>query len=215
MIMLPDTGNVAMVSSHLKEKNPEQVVAVRVQAKPTCTARITELVQGGADVIHLVFDQHGREEAASNPRHARDVIREVHCALVDDGTRDEITLVASGGVALPEHMAKAIICGADLVAIDLPLIVALECRLCLECARGEDCQIELEEIEKEYAVRRMVNLIGTWHNQLLEMMGAMGIREARRLRGEVGRCMFFEDLERDTFERLFGGQKPNHGDQAK
>jgi hypothetical protein len=27
------------------------------------------------------------------------------------------------------------------------------------------------------------------------------------LRGETGRCMFFEDLERDTFGRLFGQRK--------
>ena len=26
--------------------------------------------------------------------------------------------------------------------------------------------------------------MGAWHSQILEMMGAMGIREARRLRGE-------------------------------
>ena len=49
------------------------------------------------------------------------------------GVRDEVTLVASGGIALAEHMAKAIICGADLVAIDMPLLLALECRLCGEC----------------------------------------------------------------------------------
>jgi hypothetical protein len=30
-------------------------------------------------------------------------------------------------------------------------------------------------------------------------MGAMGMREARRLRGEMGRAMFFEDLEREIF----------------
>jgi hypothetical protein len=35
----------------------------------------------------------------------------------------------------------------------------------------------------------------------------MGIREVRRLRGEVGRAMFFEDLEADTFGRFFGRRK--------
>jgi hypothetical protein len=53
----------------------------------------------------------------------------------------------------------------------------------------------------------VVNLVGAWHSQLLEMMGAMGIREARRLRGETGRCMFFEDMEAETFGRLFGRRK--------
>jgi glutamate synthase domain-containing protein 2 len=135
------------------------------------------------------------------------VIREVHGALVKDGTRDQITIIASGGIAQAEHMAKAIICGADLVAIDIPLMVALECRLCGECDRGERCQIALEEIDPHFAVERIINLMGAWHSQLLELMGAMGIREVRRLRGEVGRCMFFEDLEREIFAPLFGTRK--------
>jgi hypothetical protein len=45
----------------------------------------------------------------------------------------------------------------------------------------------------------MTNLIGAWHSQLIEVLGAMGLREVRRLRGEVGRAMFYEDLERETF----------------
>ena len=144
---------------------------------------------------------------AQQPRHARDVLREVHRALVKDGRRDEVTLVASGGIAQAEHMAKAIICGADLVAIDVPLLLALECRLCGECERGEICPILLEETDADFAVHRIVNLIGAWHSQLLEVLGAMGIREVRRLRGETGRAMFFEDLERDTFGRMFGKRK--------
>jgi hypothetical protein len=38
-------------------------------------------------------------------------------------------------------------------------------------------------------------------------MGAMGIREVRRLSGEVGRSMWFEDLERESFAPLFGERK--------
>ena len=45
----------------------------------------------------------------------------------------------------------------------------------------------------------------------IEMLGAMGIREARRLRGETGRAMFFEDLEEATFGRLFGRRKGDNG----
>ena len=140
-------------------------------------------------------------------RHARDVLRDVHGTLVKQGIRDEVTLIASGGIALAEHVAKAIICGADLVAIDVPLMLALECRLCGECQRGELCPIALEEIGAEYGARRIVNLMAAWHQQLIEVLGAMGIREIRRLRGETGRAMFFEDLERETFGRLFGRRK--------
>ena len=159
-------------------------------------------------MVHLVFDAHGRETGARWRRGTcRDVLREVHTALVKAGLRDEITLIASGGIAQAEHMAKAIICGADLVAIDIPLVLALECRLCGECQKENPCPIALEEIGRDLAVRRIVNLMGAWHSQLIEVLGAMGIREVRRLRGETGRAMFFEDLERDTFGRLFGKRK--------
>jgi len=38
---------------------------------------------------------------------------------------------------------------------------------------------------------------GKANQQLIELMGAMGMREARRLRGDVGRAMFFEELEEE------------------
>jgi hypothetical protein len=55
--------------------------------------------------------------------------------------------------------------------------------------------------------QRMVNLMGAWHSQILEVMGAMGIREARRLRGESGRAIFFEEVDRDTFGKLFSKER--------
>ena len=207
LVMLEDQPEVMSLHEALKRNHPKQIVAIRVQATPAAAQRVIELTAAGAEVIHLVFDRHGCETSSPEPRHVRDVLRDVHGTLVKQGMRDEVTLVASGGIAQAEHVAKAIICGADLVAIDIPLLLALECRLCNECERGQPCPIALEEIDPEYGVHRIVNLIGAWHQQLIEMLGAMGIREVRRLRGETGRCMFFEDLERDTFGRLFGQRK--------
>lgn len=204
MAMISDGTDVAAMQAALKEKNAEQIVAVRVPAAPTVTERVVKLVEDGAEVIHLVFDSHGREDAPAKPRHVRDVLRDVHGTLVKEGTRDLVTLVSSGGIVQAEHVVKAVVCGADLVAIDLPLVVAMECRLCGECERGETCSIAFDETDPDYATRRVINLIGAWHQQMIEMLGAMGIREVRRLRGETGRCMFFEDLERETFGRLFG-----------
>jgi glutamate synthase domain-containing protein 2 len=104
-------------------------------------------------------------------------------------------------------MAKAIICGADLITINLPLLIALECHLCDSCQPGTPCPAKLEKIDRAFAVGRMTNLIAAWHDQLIELMGAMGMREARRLRGDVGRAMFFENLEEETFGKLFGVKK--------
>jgi hypothetical protein len=240
--MISDRPDVLAVLAQLKQQNAARLVMIRVEASPAAKDRVIALARDGAEVIHLVFDRHGREslsplslrerarvradgngdanqelpsppaplpkgEGSESPRHARDVLREVHRALVKDGTRDQITLVASGGIAQAEHVAKAIICGADLVAIDIPLLLALDCRLCGLCEEGEDCPVTLDEVEMSYAVGRIENLVGAWHQQLIEVLGAMGIREVRRLRGETGRAMFFEDLERDSFGRIFGKRK--------
>ena len=134
----------------------------------------------------------------------KDVLREIHGALVQRGLRDAVTLIASGGIALAEHVAKAIICGADLVGVDIPLLVALGCRVCAGRHKAA-CPANIAEAEADYAAQRMVNLMGAWHSQLIEVLGAMGLREIRRLRGEAGRAMFQEDLERDAFKDLARG----------
>ena len=207
MIIVPDSDDIVEVVASLKKENAGRIVAVRLTAKIGVAQRVVWLARSGVEVVNLVFDRSGREFDTERPRHMRDALRETHMALVKERIRDEVTLLSSGGIGLPEHMAKAVICGADLVAVDVPLIVALECRLCGECARGERCPVNLATVDEKYAVRRIMNLMGSWHSQLLEMLGAMGIREARRLRGETGRCMFFEDLERAAFGRLFGKLK--------
>jgi hypothetical protein len=50
----------------------------------------------------------------------------------------------------------------------------------------------------------VVNLVAAWHGQLLEVLGAMGMRDVRRLRGEAGRAIFREDIEKETFAHIFG-----------
>ena len=207
MVVVPDSGDILEITRALKKEEPQRIVAIRLPATKGVAQRVVRLAREGAEVVNLAFDRHGREMEAEAPRHMRDALREIHQALVKEQIRDQVTLMSSGGIGLPEHMAKAIICGADMVAIDIPLIIAMECRLCGECMRGERCPVDLAAIDEKYAVRRVVNLMGSWHSQLLEMLGAMGIREVRRLRGETGRCMFFEDLERAAFGRLFGKRK--------
>jgi hypothetical protein len=74
--------------------------------------------------------------------------------------------------------------------------------VCGRCRKGLSCPVEIEKASADWVASRIVNLTGAWHNQLLEVMGAMGIRDSRRLRGEAGRAMFFEDLEKSTFTSL-------------
>jgi hypothetical protein len=205
MVEILDSDEAIQRMEALKAIKPNLLVAVRMEARslPGHVKRVVEYAKAGMDVIHYAADERGYEPGVENALHIKDMIRETHGALLHEGIRDEVTLLASGGLAMAEHVVKAMLCGANLVAVDLPLLVALECRLCRNCREGAPCPVRIAGIDPQWGKQRMVNLVGAWHNQLLEMMGAMGIREARRLRGEQGRVLFMENLESDTFASLF------------
>jgi ferredoxin len=208
LIEIGDGENIAERIKALKAANPEIVTVVRVELDAHGEERAIELAHGPEiEALHIVADINGNQTGVEKPRFTKEIMRHIHTSLVKDGVRDEITIISGGGIALPEHLAKQILCGADLISVDVPLLIALECRLCRNCRDGFACPAKIEGADTEYAVGRMTNLIAAWHDQLIEMMGAMGIREVRRLRGETGRALFFEDLEEDTFGRLFGSRK--------
>ena len=95
-----------------------------------------EFTRAGVDLIHYVADERGYEPGVTNGLHLKDIIKEVHSALLQEGLRDEITFMASGGIAMAEHVIKSMLCGANLVAVDVPLLIALECRVCRNCREG-------------------------------------------------------------------------------
>jgi len=208
LVEIADSGKTEARINELKGINTELVVVVRVELDSAGERHAIELAhQPYIEAIHVVADANGDQINAERPKFVKDMVRNIHTSLVKSGIRDEITIISGGGIALAEHMAKQLLCGADLVTVNLPLLIALECRLCRDCTAAIRCPAKIKDISFDYGVGRMTNLIAAWHDQLIEMMGAMGIREARRLRGEVGRAMFFEDLEEETFGRLFGARK--------
>jgi ferredoxin len=210
LVEIPDSTRVIERIKEIKKIHPGIVIAIRVALTSAGIERAIKLAESKeVEVIHIVADANGNEIGASKPRFIKDMTRQIHTALIEKGIRDEITLMAGGGIGLPEHMAKEIICGADLITINLPLLISLECHLCNSCKPGMVCPAKLEKIDINYGVGRMTNLIAAWHDQLVEVMGAMGMREVRRLRGDVGRAMFFENLEEETFGKLFGSRKNN------
>ena len=204
LVEIPDGKNVTDRIKEIKNKYHGIIVSVRVPLDKNSMDRSLELTNRGAEVLHLVADLNGNEIDSENPRFIKDIIRDIHGLLIKKEVRDEVTLIAGGGIALPEHLAKTLICGADLVSINLPLLIAIECKLCGNCKPGDKCPANLdEEIDWDYCVGRMTNLMGAWHWQIVEVMGAMGMREARRLRGDVGRAMFKEELEKEIYEPIF------------
>jgi hypothetical protein len=63
--------------------------------------------------------------------------------------------------------------------------------------------VEDVETDADWGAQRIVNLMAAWRDQLLEVLGAMGMREVRRLRGELGRTIF-QSKEEEAFQALFG-----------
>ena len=183
------------------------IIAVGLPLNAQAADRALTLTQAGVDTIHFYADDHGNERDTDKPRFLKEMIREVHLKLVEKCIRKQVKLIFSGGIAMAEHMAKAIICGADGITVDIPLLIALECRACYQCIKGLPCPVRLEDFDPDWGSQRIANLIAAWRNQLIEVMGAMGIREVRRLCGEVGRSMWFEDLEKESFAPLFGERK--------
>lgn len=191
----------------LRSLNPGLFISVGIRLNAEAATRALELAQADVDTLHFFAGSSGGELDTEEPRFLKELIREVHLKLVDSSIRPKVNLVFSGGIAMAEHMAKAIICGADGVAVDYPLLIAMECRLCHGCRQGKPCPVRLEDIDFKNGSQRIINLISAWRNQLIEVMGAMGIRDVKRLRGEIGRSMWFEELERDSFAPIFGERK--------
>jgi ferredoxin len=191
--------------NNLKNFSPA-IPIIRVPAVKNIESIVSKLAHEGAEIVHIVADYCGQQvggSAAPAQRHLKDIIRSTHQRLIEERIRDEITIVVSGGIGMAEHVTKAMLCGADLVAIDIPLVIAVGARLYEEPEKKLIFPEGVENIPVTVITRRLVNLAGAWHSQILEMMGAMGIREARRLRGETGRAIFFEEIDKDTFGKLF------------
>lgn len=204
-VELTDHPGVIKELEAVKARYPQVIVWIKVPADHLAADRVASLTAAGAEVIHLAATEKAQGLGNDAELHLKDLIRRCHLKLVEKQLRDAVTLLASGGIALAEHVAKAIICGADGIIADVPLLLSLECHLCKECASGQKnpCPIELENLNVKRGSQRIVNLVGAWNNQLLEILGAMGMREVRRLRGEVGRAMFKEDLDKEIFAPLF------------
>ncbi|MFQ6093237.1 MAG: glutamate synthase-related protein [bacterium] len=182
----------------LKGINPDLIVFVRLETFDDVEPTVTQLCQSGVDVVHIHVDPYNDMAPGCLP----EIVQRVHTHLVGLGMRDSVTIIASGEIAAAEHVPKAIILGADAVAVDIPALIAMECTVCKECVAGKKCPRELESIDPRWGIQRIVNLMASWHNQLLEVLGAMGLREVSRLRGEMGRAMFKEKLDEEILANI-------------
>jgi hypothetical protein len=184
----------------LQTNYPEAVIALRLDY--TDPETLLEFAGLGLRTFHLLADYHGR---GADDEFVLEMIRSAHQAFVDARMRGQVTLIGSGGIVAAEHVPKAIIAGLDVVALDTPLLVAMQAEFDGECASRQTSRFSLPaNLPAEWAVQRIKNMSAAWRDQLLEILGAMGLREVRRLRGEMGRAMFQVDLEREAFAEIDG-----------
>jgi ferredoxin len=205
-----DPGSISHFAGRLRpamRRKPDTIVAVAMPLDGNSPEAALQLAGQGVGVLRFFAGQDGHDFSPVSPRFIKEAVRDIHLALVQARRRDCVTLLAGGGIAMAEHVAKLIACGADGVVVDDALLVALECRMCQMHAAGAACPVAMESVDAAWGLQRIINLLGSWHAQLIEVMGAMGIREVRRLRGEVGRVMFFKDLEKECFAPIFGERK--------
>ena len=184
----------------LKSENRTALISLGLSDFSLSTGIFKQLKEARAAILNFYADNEG--QSFEGDIFICDSIRKLQLALVKERMRGEVTILAKGGIAAAEHVPKIIICGADAAVLDLSLLVAAGCRVCKVC-KMDDCPAELAKLDPETTEQRIINMIGAWRDQLLEILSAMGIRDVRRLRGEKGRAMFYEEIERESFEFIF------------
>jgi len=115
----------------------------------------------------------------------------VHRFLVEEGARDKITLIASGGVRSAWDVAKIIALGADGVVTGTADVVALECIRCGACESGRGCPKSIATTDPElsmgfdekWAGQRLINLFHSWAIQLQDICYRLGLKSIRDLVG--------------------------------
>jgi glutamate synthase domain-containing protein 2 len=137
-------------------------------------------------------------------------IPKVHRFLIEEGVRDEICLVASGGIRSAMDVAKAIALGADGVVIGTSELVALECIRCGKCESGRGCARGIAStdpelghmITEEWAEQRVINMYLAWRRQWCELLGQYGMKSIRELVGRTDLLVHLDYLEESAKEKL-------------
>ncbi len=184
----------------LKRENQAALISLGLTDPSLSEGILNQFKEERAGVLNFHADNDGQSYEGNI--FICDSIRKAQLDLVKERMRGEVTILAKGGIAAAEHVPKIIICGADAAVLDLSLLVAAGCRVCKDCIL-DDCPAEIAKLDPETSEQRIINMICAWRDQLLEILSAMGIRDVRRLRGEKGRAMFYEEIERESFEFIF------------
>ena len=180
----------------IKTVNPRALVSVKVSTPTDVDMVAIGSYYAGANIIHIDGGYGGTGAAPEIAKKniampVEYAIPKVHEYLVSEGVRDQITLMASGGIRTADDVAKAIALGADGCVIGTAEAVAVGCTHCGNCERGRGCQVgitttdaELSQlIDPEWGEKRVVNLFNAWSKRLRIILSEFGLGSIRELRG--------------------------------
>jgi glutamate synthase domain-containing protein 2 len=177
---------------------PELVVSAKVSTPSDVDMVAIGVYYAGANIVHIDGGYGGTGAAPNIAKKniampLEYAIPKVHRFLEHEGVRDEIVLIASGGIRSVYDIAKAIALGADGAVIGTAELVALGCRRCGNCESGRGCPLGIAttdpelscEIDVDWASQRLINLFASWKEQLVEILRKVGVESVEELRGRT------------------------------
>ena len=170
-------------------------VIVKVAAVHNIAPIASGIARSGADIIAIDGFRGGTGAAPMRIRDNVGLPIELAIAAVDqrlreEKIRNEISIIASGGIRNSTDAVKAIALGADAVSIGSAALCALGCHMCASCHTGScawGIATQREELssrlDPEEGAESLVRLVSAWTREIKEIMGGMGINSIEALRG--------------------------------
>jgi ferredoxin len=197
----------------IKAINPRALVSVKVSTPNDVDMVAVGSYYAGAHIIHLDGSYGGTGAAPDIAKKniampIEYAIPKVHRFLQDEGVRDKITVIASGGLRTPHDVAKIIALGADGVCTGTADLVALECIRCHNCESGRGCargiattDPELMElIEFKWGAQRVLNMFLAWRKELIRILRKFGMKSMKELVGRTD-CLVHLDYMKNKIAK--------------